>query len=317
MKKIFLTLFAAVVWALTMLGCEGDPGSPGVNRIGEDVYPPIVDIVVPMARQEIYIQTWLEAHVQDSGRIDSVKFLIDGVELQNQNLTIFNPPFKILWDCSGLSEGRHFIQAHAWDSQGHTGLSNWLMIVKKPIEAASRTDTVFFFDNSTRNSLEWYLPDSVAAGDTSRITGLGVRFLMNRPATVTRMELYVKKKDEWRGAYWDIEIRTVKDNLPDSLLFNEELDGSKLWRFEAPENRTIWRPIRVGGGVDVPLEFFILAKVAEDQKDEGDTLAILTDEGLWRNYHGVVQQNGEWRIFTSGPRIAFNPMIRIIVNYDQ
>ena len=67
--------------------------------------------------------------------------------------------------------------------------------------------------------------------------------------------------------------------------------------------------------MSVPSEFIVAISLSPTAT--GDTIAVATDLGARRNWHGMVRENGEWRTFDAGPRVAFNPLIRVELRYPK
>jgi len=266
-----------------------------------------------MARQEVFSQVCLEAHVQDDGHIDSIKFIIDGLSSPDRDLILVNPPYQVLWNTANITPGSHHIQAQAWDNAGHTGLSSWIMINKISDEPVVTRDTLFYYNHASDGDIAWLLPDERLSVDADRYTGYGTRFTMSYPAILRKIWVRIHRDETWSGIEWTFEIRSSHDGLPDSLIYSSEFDGLDI-PLDMEGNLVKMPRIRLSGEIHVPTEFFILAMLSEETT--GDTLAIMSDDGLWRNWHGVVRQNGQWREFTAGLMVAFNPMIKITVDYE-
>ncbi|MFH0766284.1 MAG: Ig-like domain-containing protein [Calditrichota bacterium] len=287
-----------------LAGCEGDPGSPGVNRLPEDLQPPLVDLTFPQARKRVFDETMLEAHVFDDIRVDRVQFMVDSKWDSSAVLTTYEPPWNRVWDCRNLLDGPHFLQAVAWDHSGKAGYSSLVLVYKMPPDSIVSEDTIRFYDPSSMGDLSWRLPDNL-----SRFTGYGTRFSANRPGRLAKIYVRFLKLETWRGLELQFEIRSSNRGMPDSLISSFGFNGTRM-RMD-PGVTAIWYRVRPDEDVIVPTEYFILATKAEETT--GDTLAIMSDEGIWRNWHGWVQENGSWREFTAGQKFAYNPLIYCIM----
>lgn len=313
-RKITLMVLALLI---TLIGCEGDPGSPGENRLGDDVFAPTIELIQPFARTQVHEGLWLEAKVTDTGIIDSVEFLTNSFPVSENRLVIREAPFQLYWSNIDLLPGNHFIQAIVWDQAGHTGLSEAVLIEKiHPDSVSSREDVVTFFNSNEDTQIEWILPDPLLPEEGNVVSGFGVRFNLNQPAVFDRLYFYVKKYDSWFGALWNVEFRQVENGMPGDIIGSRVLEGNVLWRPDAvPENRTVWKSLKIPAISELPLEFFVTVTMEEDQGAQGDTLAFFTDNGKWKNGHSLVLIDGEWQSFASGSSLEFNPMIRLQVEY--
>ncbi len=311
MRSISLYISSILLISLSIIGCEGEAGSPGVNRLGDDLIAPIVELTMPAANQNIFGSTSLEAYIVDDGHIDSVRFIIDGQFDSGTDILLrTEPPWTVRWNNIDLIPGPHYIQALAWDNGGHTGSSSWVKVNKMPSDQEPNSETIIFFDPNSSDEIRWRLPD-----EFEQFTGYGTRFTLNRPGTIVKLEATLSREEEWFGAVLTFEVRTSRNMRPDSLIYTVDQDGHLLSRnYEPPE--AVERNIKVRGGIPVPDEFFILAILSENQTEQGDTLSIISDGGYYRNWHGVVRENDEWREFTIGPVLSFNPKIQIKVQYE-
>lgn len=312
MHQANLYILCILTYAVIFSGCEGGAGVPGVNRLADDLTAPIVELTMPAANQSIFGSTCLEAFIVDDGHIDSVRFIVDGqFDFSSDILLRTQSPWTVRWNDIDLITGTHYIQALAWDNGGHTGSSAWVKVNKLPADQAPSLETILFFDQKSSNELKWRLPD-----DYGQFTGYGTRFTLNRPGTIVEIRTLVFRDDAWWGAVLTFEVRTSLNLRPDSLLYTVDQDCHLLWRGDPPEGNVFSRTAKVGSGIPVPDEFFVLAMLSENQTEQGDTLALVTDGGYYRNWHGVVRENDEWREFTLGPVLTFNPKIQIKVQYE-
>ena len=311
MRSTTVYISGIILVSLIIIGCEGEAGLPGVNRLGDDLIAPIVELTMPAANQDIYGSTSLEAYIVDDGHIDSVRFIIDGqMDFGSETLLRTEYPWTVRWNEIDLIPGTHFIQALAWDNGGHTGSSAWVKVNKFSPDEAPGSETIRFFDLNSSDEIRWRLPD-----EFEQFTGYGTRFTINRPGKIVEIRAKLTTEEGWWGAVWTFEVRTSKNLRPDSLLYTVDQDGHKLSRNPEPGEPGN-RSIKVSGGISVPDEFFILAMLSENQTEEGDTLSIISDGGYYRNWHGVVRENDVWREFTIGPVLSFNPKIQINIQYE-
>ncbi|NQT35139.1 Ig-like domain-containing protein [bacterium] len=308
---------------LLLFGCEGDPGKHGVSLLPEDIRTPEVILILPLAQSNIYDSVVLEAFAVDDssigdgkfqniGTVEQVEFLIDGVLPEDDRLVLTDPPWQVSWDCSGLSEGRHSIQARAWDGAGHWGLSSLVFVNKTDPSLKPRNDTLrsYLDTEGEEDKLLWTLPDMLEWQ-----TGIGTRFVPDGPCIIRsfRTRLYVDTY-VWAGnKQIAFEIWSSLNNQPDSLLYADTTSVNSLLRFEPPLD---WAGFNVIMRSEIHLsgDFFVLLTPADDSV--GDSLGILTDNGLWRNYHGVVRRDGEWVHFAGGPQTVYNPLIYAVVIYE-
>ncbi len=310
-----LIVIAAPV--LMLCGCEGEPGQPGVDLIGDDIQPPLVELVLPLARQMVFDDAVLEVHPIDDGEIDHLEFIIDGIVAPDTSLILENSPWNTVWNCSDLPLGSHFIQASAWDMTGKMGYSNMVMVYKADTSLRPTRDTVAYYNPASEGDITWSLPDSRRQSDgrplhdSLRYTGYGTRFTLSRPAAISALYVRFHRKEEWTGNEWNFEIRTCKDGKPDSLISNVVFNGRRM-RIQAGIY-IVWYRVMIERSLEVPREFFVLASLVDESTV--DTLALMTDEGLWRNWHGTVRQNGQWHDFNAGSQVVFNPMMYVIVSY--
>lgn len=308
--KAFFAILPFVFLLAIFTGCEGDAGAPGQNLLGDDIHPPAVELILPTSSRPYYSAACFEAIIQDDGQIDSVRFLINGKRDLFPQLITTTHPYQVWINDLGLAPGSYSVQAFAWDKAGHIGTSSWVMInVKDPADAPSIKD-VSFFNPRSDGDLKWYLPDS-----TGQYQGFGSRITLDRAGSIRRLYVKLFRDEDWWGAVWKYEIRSSLQGQPDSLISEFIHDGNLMWRGEAPPDNEYWKRMALDGLVEVPKEFFILATLAEDQGDNGDTLAILTDEGYLRNNRGLILRDGEWVSFDSGPGTVFNPLIRLEMMY--
>jgi len=297
-----------LITALPLLpGCEGDVGKSGISLLPDDIWAPEVMLVLPAASRMIYDRVALEVYAVDDTGVDSVEFLIDGTVPDGFGLTVRDYPWQILWDCSGISDGLHTIQARAWDGAGRYGLSSVVMVNKtdpalKPADASLKS---YIDTGDERDMYLWKLPDTVGSYD-----GFGARFVPDGPCRIESFFVTVYWDENWAGTgLYAFEIWNSTGNLPDSLLF---ADTTYIEYMRAEPGYSSLKFIR-RERIYVQGDFFVLITPAEEQPS--DTLGLLTDHGQWRNYHGTARRNGNWEPFTAGPYTAFNPHISAVVVY--
>ncbi len=310
MPRIFQNIIVLAIVGIfllnTMIGCEGDPGSPGINMLNDDLYPPTIDLILPVARNEVFSRLWFEAFVRDDGDIDSVAFLVDGSATPLSEHLLTNPPWTLWWNAQALPLGRHYIQAKAWDHAGHSNVSQRVMFyLLDPADATTR-DTVSFYDPASNGDIVWNLPSN-----EHNYTGFGSRITMDRAGVVRKAWVKVKRSPYWTGTELKFEIRESDHGVPGELLWESILDGINGLRLPEGDS-TGWARIPIFGNFRLPPEYFILGTLSPDAT--GDTLAILTDNGLYRGGHGVVLIDGEWVMEPEGMGIFPNPLIRVMVD---
>ena len=291
-----------------LAGCEGQPGRDGVNLLGDDLQPPVVELVLPAAGNLICEQAAVEAHVSDDGAVAQVEFLVDGTASAGTGLTLGSPPWQTFWDCRTLPPGSHTLQALARDSDGKVGLSQLVLVHKAEANEPPDGDTIYFYDRTAAEELVWTLPDSRGS-----FAGYGTRFSPDRPCTIDAFLIKLMRDTSWQGTQVVFDIRTSQAGRPsEQPVYNQEYDGISM-----PLRQGIsgWFrfPKRGSMGLEVAGDFFVLISLAGERS--GDTLAVFSDPGIWRNWHGVALRDGEWHSFTAGPHIAFNPLIYAVVSY--
>jgi len=152
------------------------------------------------------------------------------------------------------------------------------------------------------------MPDTV-----NNYSGFGTRFDIIKKAKLTQFRIKTQISEILPSLpEWKIEIRTVKDNKPDSLLYETVLDsaaGTKIRYFLGKG----WFVHRMHDFI-VPPEFFILASLLSHSP--GDTLSLISDKGLLKNNHGYVLKEDGWSVFSAGSRVSYNPFIKGKVYYD-
>ncbi len=294
---------------LTLLfGCEGDPGTPGVSRLGNDLFPPTAEIILPIAERPIFERVFVELKVIDDDSVSNVLFLCDG-RIDLVNFTPIVPNYQYIWHCAGLTEGLHILQVAAYDRIGRVGLSAGMVLRKESIIQMPAMDTLKYFAISEeRNLLDWKLPpDSL-----SRITGYAVRFSPDRPCKLRRVYTRIKRKVAWEsGTLW-LEVYNCTDGKPDSLRSRKIITYRSMGD---PNDFVNWDMKSYGeNGLAMNGEFFV-AVVPPTENVRGDTLAIQSDEGLWNNGHGYARIDNNWQEFYGARFRILNPLIYVVVSY--
>jgi len=307
MKMTLDSTRITLILALLLIGCEGDPGRPGISRLPDDLHPPSAEIILPIASRPLYDRSIIEVLVTDDDSVARTAFLVDGLPPVAGTITLFNPPTQYLWDCSALSFGQHSLQLIAWDMQDKIGQSAMLYL-NRTEQIPDELDTLRLFDDDSTKSMRWKLPtDSLGT-----FRGLATRFTPDGPVRVLNVRLRLFKKLEWSGEnLLFLDLMSVRNGLPDTVTVRDSLslpprgeekdyDGWVRYSF---------------GGISVPGEFFVVVRLPDDFR--GDTLAVHTDDGLWKNGHGLVlTSDGEWRPFTTGSGRHYNPLIYATVRYQ-
>jgi len=305
--------FAAVAFT-ALNGCEGDAGKSGRNLLGADLQPPLVELILPFAGRQLYDRATVEAFVSDDDSVARVEFLVDGVWDTTRLSDIFIPPWQTVWGCDDLSSGSHTLQARAWDGMGRVGYSPLVMLFKSDSAARPETDTIRFFTVSPSDSYPvgasdyyaWSLPDP-----QGRWTGFGARFTPDRPCTVLNAGVRIFWGKDWQFSQFSLTVEFWKaaGGKPDSLLFSRAVS----MRAMSGEDQNVWKTANAAsGGLAMDGEFFVTVRLPDEPRD---TVAVLSDRGMWNNGHGVVYENGEWRPFSSSAVVQFNPLVYAVVRY--
>jgi len=329
-KMMPLQWISLLLVSIILVSCEGDAGQPGVDLMGTDHVAPVVDIILPTARRMIYSQSSLEVHVQDDGEVDRVEILVDGENFEGQNLQFSSLPYQLMWDCSTLELGQHFVQAIAYDKFGRIGYSPRVSFYKISPDSVPPNEIIAYYAEPKYNSdgaitddaILWRIP-----GETDQYTAFGTRFTLDRPARLVQLWINlqfrgdVKSNEIWYetfGTQLTIEIYSSDNGLPGEVLSDRELD---IGTFAFPPPLSGWIELnlplgsRRRGSLSVPSEFIVAISLSPTAT--GDTIAVATDLGARRNWHGMVREYGEWRTFDAGPRVAFNPLIRVEIRYPK
>lgn len=314
MQKYFKYINTLIFTSFVIIGCEGEIGKDGVNRIPDDVQSPTIEIILPEGSRTVYDKVAFEALAYDDIGVEKVELLIDGQEPASGELTINSPPWQTILDISNLEDGVHYLQARAVDGSGHEGLSTMVLLRKMDVsEKPTFHRLKSFLEIDENEQMGWALPDREGI-----FSSYGTRFIPDGPCIINQFAVKFFTYEDWPCTRpISFEIRSSRDNLPDSLLYADTTNwvgrrsdppgGLKWINFNIHES-IIGRKIQAEG------DFFIVVNLADEQV--GDTIAVLTDDGQWRNYHGVVEEDGEWKPFMIDSRFVFNPLIWANVKYE-
>ena len=145
-----------------------------------------------------------------------------------------------------------------------------------------------------------------------RYEGIGVRFSPVTNCVLLRFFVNIYFRGTWTGTrMFSYEIWSSRNNSPDSLLFAVEKNAFSLTR-NSPDV-SYWGTITVTEEIEVDDDFFVLIKPTDDLPE--DTLIFFTDDGNWRNFKGVFQQDDAWKGTSEVVGGDYNPLIHMIVNY--
>jgi hypothetical protein len=331
MKPLHWILIAIISFILA--ACEGDAGQHGVDLMGSDHIAPVVEIILPMTHRLIYNESALEVRVQDDGEVDRVEILVDGEHFEGQDLQFTSLPYQMMWDCSSLEIGQHFVQAIAYDKFGRIGYSPRVSFYKVSPDSVPPNEIIAYYNEPkysgtgvniviSDDAIFWRIPS-----ETGQYTGFGTRFTLDRPARLVQLwiNLQYRQKVSGEDVWWEtfgtqlkVEIFSAENGLPTEILSERELDLS-TFAFPPPLSGWVELNLPLGsrrkGSLSVPSEFIVAISLSPTAT--GDTIAVATDLGARRNWHGMVRENGEWRTFDAGPRVAFNPLIRVELRYPK
>ncbi len=306
MNKILKYSYLLFLTTNFLLGCEGNPGAPGQNRLPEDRYPPTVEIILPLASKQIYSQSVVEAIILDDDSIARYDFLVDGAP-NNAAFAVRRAPSLFTWDASTLSPGRHTLQIRAEDATGKIGASALLYLLRSD-QLTPGQDKLFYYTDSARMvATLWKLP----ADSAGSFAGLGVRFTPDRSCLLKYIGVKLYRKAGWFGTTLFLDVYTERNALPDTLVYRKLISLRSL---EGPVEFNDWVDISFRSGLPISGEFFAVVTLADDAT--GDTLAVQSDDGGWANGHGLVKTlDGEWQTFNVGRGRKPNPLIYALVEY--
>lgn len=311
-------LAATACW-LMVIGCEGDPGSPGKNLLPDDLLPPSAEILLPTAAKPIHSQTAIEVRYDDDTAIDSTLFLVDGLPAATGTITPRpSSPFVFNWNCTGLALGQHTLLFMVWDSLGKRGESAQVVLNLEEW-GLSKHDTLRFCNNVTptaisRNAsqfIEWKLP----ADPELNLTGVGVRFTPSGLFKVSYVGVWLHRAAIWHGGDLQLTIVPAENGLPKhgEPLYSRIIHGEKdslLIDVPVTEFLDQWvmSDRRMRSTCQFSDDFFVTLTLPE--ANDGDTLAVYTDLGARRNGHGYRRDiAGNWSEFKSGTGRNFVPLI--------
>ncbi|MCF7811699.1 hypothetical protein K9N50_11995 [bacterium] len=313
MHKYIKYIIAITFITYLIIGCEGEIGKDGVNRIPDDVQAPYVELILPEASRPVYDKITFEAFADDDVGVVGMEFLIDGQSLPTGELTLTEEPWQAYYGCSHLNNGAHYFQAVARDGSGRLGFSPMVMVEKMDISNKPVFDTLkSYIELDDNKLLGWTLPD-----EYKQYTCYGTRFVPDGPCTISFFAVKAYTYEDWQCTRpISFEIRSSRNNLPDSLIYADTTNWTES-RFSPGEIQWFGFNIHevvVGRKIRTEGDFFVIVNLANEQV--GDTIGVLTDNGQWRNYHGVAKKDGEWEKFTGGSRFSYNPLIWAKVKYE-
>jgi len=302
---MFQSILIVTTLSLAVIGCEGNPGAPGQNRLPDDRYPPTVDIILPIASKTLYSQSTVEAIMLDDDSIAHYDFLIDGI-VRNERFTVRRAPTLFSWDAADLITGRHTFQMRVADATGKIGYSA-LMYLSRSGDVPVGLDTLRYYTDSTGlATTKWLLP----ADSLGSFAGLGTRFTPDDSCLLKFVGIKLFLKRNWAGTRLSLEIYTEKDAKPDSLLASKVI----LLRNRDDSEFNEWVESSFRSGLPISGEFFAVVTLADEAV--GDTMAIQTDDGGWANGHGLMKTpSGEYQSFNFGRGRKPNPLIYALVQY--
>ncbi|MFC2150558.1 Ig-like domain-containing protein [Calditrichota bacterium] len=310
---------ALLTISLLLLGsCEGEPGRDGVNLIGEHPVTPSIELVQPLPPLEAYGAVFIEALSNDNDIITQVDFLVNGSDVV---ASLTAPPWNFPLNLRDSYDfGTHSIQAIATDIYDRKALSSVIYFQRMLFSQRPEKDTLRYFVDQT-DPIYWSLPDPEGI-----IMGFGVRFSPdfypvsdNFTVATIRTRIAILDGDtttyEPGDSLFNIDIWTVRDGLPDSLLFS----GAQFVPRDGipPTGNYVSQSITFGGGKGLILAKEYIVTLSARPEAPSDTILFATDEGQWRNGHSLVNENGVWREFNSGPYTAYNPNIYTLNTYKD
>jgi len=290
-----------------LAGCEGEPGSPGRSLLPDDLYPPTAEIILPLASRPLYDRTVIEIEANDDDSISSLEFLIDGVAAASGAIIPAPADNQFFWDSAMLPFGPHTLQLLVRDRSGKSGRSSMLLLNREERPVGLR-DTLRLYNDNPNQAVMWKLPPDTLGN----FHGFAVRFTPDRPVAVRFIAVKLMRKANWRGTQLWVDLYSVRDGLPDTLRSRKMLaldrdnqsgdnSANEWFRRDFPS-------VRFDG------EFIVAVTLMDD--NTGDSLAVQTDDGLWKNGHGLTRDStGDWKPFVSGLGRMFNPLVYAIVSY--
>ncbi len=107
------------------LDADFNEGTSATITVTVDNQPPTIELVPPSAGLAIGRIVELEARVQDAGGLAEVTWLLDG----NAFASSPQAPYRVAWDTTAVSNGRHTLQAQAKDRAANQTNSEPLEVV--------------------------------------------------------------------------------------------------------------------------------------------------------------------------------------------
>lgn len=289
-----------------LLSCQGDPGPAGVSHLPNDITPPEVVIILPKANARVGEEARVEIRASDDTGLSTIHFRVDG-ELQSHRFDPLASGRLYRWDLSGLAWGEHWLEVSAFDTRGKQGQSTPLRIFKVPPDSLPTRDTLFYFSDEHFLVEFRYPPDS-----SQVVTGWGVRFTPQMPCRVRSLAIKVKRKEAWSGYPLYLDLYTLSDNRPDSLLTRKVVI---LRPSIESGDYTSWEAKSLGSpGIPIESEFFVGVMLPEGA--QGDSITLFTDRGLWNSDHTLVyHRDGYWTTPAQLRLPPLNPLIYAVVDY--
>ena len=307
LSEIFTLILFSFSILILFISCEGEAGKPGVNLLGSDLQPPVVEIIFPLADRSVYNNVVIELNVTDDDSADRVEFLLDGILTDLEQFVPFGLPWQYSWNCSELTLGRHSLQAIAYDRSDRRGVSPLLYLHKADPATAPSSDTLSYFSGSDEGDVSWTLPDY----RENRFTGYGVRFTVGGLCTIYYIRIRVLRDAEWGVMVPLVDVTTSIEGSPGELIARKPLILRELLEeFDGWQEIDLRRNI-----VQMSGEFFVLVTMPEELVGDTDTLGFWSDPGVWHNKHSYVQEDGQWRVYMDSPTMTPNFLIEAIVRY--
>jgi hypothetical protein len=308
-----------------VVGCQGNPGAPGIDQLPNDLQVPSVEIVLPLASKPLHRRSVIEVLYSDDNSVDSMRFVVDGLTATPGTITPRpSSPFVFQWDCNGLSLGQHTLLILAWDAEKKMGASQQMLL--NLVEWGSpKRDTLSYYSEilpgervSNGQPLEWNLPNTLE----NNITGVATRFTPEDTFRVAGVAIWLHRRSTWTGGDLLLKILKSKDGLPqeDDPVYTMTIHGQKDSLFisdPTPEflDEKIYSKPLMRSSCRFGDDFFVTLELPPS--NAGDTLAVFTDTGVWANGHGFKRdRDGEWGAFSSGSARIYNPLIRVIGYYQ-
>ncbi|HHE46254.1 MAG TPA: hypothetical protein ENL08_00950 [Bacteroidetes bacterium] len=260
----------AIVGILTVAGCEGPVGPPGMNAEGVDITPPTIELLQPHPLSQVWDEFKVTAAAVDNVAIRAVIFSLDGSSLVNNTLlSDDSPPFEFTIEALGPEDARlfesgwHFIAARAYDTAGN--ITDSPLVPIRLGYADDLQDTVVMAYHNNVASMDWVLPDSARAAaywtrfDTPKRCSLISVSLLMGGSVGDSVECFLTV---WEG-----------DRFPEQELFVDTLSSDSL------SVEPVWRTYDLSSeGIEVRDDFFVM--IGLDNPGETDSLVLASDDGL-------------------------------------